>query len=270
MKYCFLFSFFFVSLFDATAQMQSGFHYKIKDSILRYSDGTPGGRPKYIRRHPGRWNIGSSENLKADLTVSDSGRIKVEFWGILPDSDPDRRSLTYVNSQDNVDSFYLEIEQRHRLGDITKYLSIPFVAWEVGALTIPYKYWAGNSQKNISNNTVTDFNVGLYAGRKWGRKRFYRDTDKNHESGAFTLAAFLAPTKIELTEDNVIDTSGFKESSELGFSLGIGAMYSYRRINLGIFTGSDLSTSAEGQNWKYEKRMWIGFGFGYQLKMFSE
>jgi len=239
--------------------MKIGYHFKIKnhysfggDTNLLYKTNT-GNVSKDIEQG----------SLKAALTADSLGKIKVNFWDIV-EEDASDTSSRYVRSKDSADNFYFQIPSRKLLGERTYYLSFPYAASEVGAITIPFKYWKGST--SIPNNTSADFNAGVYIGRKWGRQRFYYDKDKNHESAAFTLALFAGPTKIDLTKDNAKDSLLFKQNSnELAISLGAGGMFSYRNFNVGLFAGFDSPLSKEGKNWIYSDRLWIGFGIGYSL-----
>jgi hypothetical protein len=265
-------SIFFLPLVT-NAQLQIGFHYKIKNDYtyggpldLEYAHGDLNTNKKIAPRN--NWfGIRLWNNLKADVTP-DGGKIKILFWSIIPSSDNFYRgSESYVNSRDSANNFYIPISNRIFLLDGNRYTSIPYAVTEIGVITVPFKYWFGNSSKMTSNNLATDINAGVYVGRKWGRQRFYFDTNKNHMSASFTVAAFAGPTKIDLSATNVKDTTGSKESSELGLSAGIGILYSYRSINIGLFGGADMPASAEGQNWKYANKFWIGFGVGYSLNI---
>lgn len=261
-------------------QMRIGYHYKMKDLYdfggdlnLQYSIG---GRVQTKHIAPRRDYLGITlSNMRADLIPKDSGRIKVVFWSISRAQDMRvgyDHSNTYVNNRDSVDNFYLVVTNRSTLGDATFYRSFPYATTEIGAISIPFKYYFGNSNKEIPNNVSKSINGGMYIGRKWGRQRFYYDSSKNHESASFVASAFGGPTEIDLKESNVKnkDTSVFKgESSELGVSLGVGFLYSYRNFNVGFYIGEDVPLNKNTRNWKYANRLWLGFGIGYGLNILN-
>jgi len=262
-----------IGVTSVNAQLKIRYHYKIKNS---YKFG--GSMPLYyadtLSKMPDLVKLISESNrvLKANVIPDDSisGKLKVRFWHIIPATDKYQNSSNYVNSQDSIGNFYFQIPKQKILGDDNIYYSIPYALTEIGVLTIPFKYRFGHKDKNIPNDVSTDINGGLYVGRKWGRKRFYFDKSLNHESAAFTLAVFAGPTKIELTDKNVNNTTIFKkDSNELGVSAGFGTMYSYRSINIGLFGGFDFPVSTAGQNWFYSNKFWLGFGIGYSLNILS-
>jgi hypothetical protein len=273
--------------FRVQAQLKIRQHYKIKNTyekggplLLRYTqrEEIVGSSPKKYWTKiitkviaPRREILGiSSSNLKANLKPDSSGKVKVDFWSIIKDVPAYRNNPLYVNSTDTAANFYFQISKRTLLSEPISYKSIPYVNYEVGAITIPFKYWFKNNAKEIQNNTSTEINAGVYVGRKWGRKRFYYDSSINHESASFILAAFGGPSKIELTKEMTRDSSEFRgNSNELALSLGSGAMYSYRDFNIGLFGGWDLPMSTAGRNWMYANRFWFGFGIGFSLKMFN-
>ncbi len=246
------------------AQMEIGYHYKIKtfyclgkDLDLRYGDVT-NCTAKFIKGKP----------LKAALKADSMGIVKIDFWGFKEGNCPAQES-SQVNCSDDAGKYFFQIKKRNTLKEIVEYESIPYAVLEVGAVTIPFKYWKGRDGN--PNNTSTDFNAGVYLGRKWGRQRFYYDKDKNHKSVALTLAIFSGPSKIDITKDNITDTLKFKKaSSQLNLSVGTGAMLSYRSFNIGVFSGYDIPLTTEARNWQYANKRWIGFGVGYSINLLGK
>jgi hypothetical protein len=248
-------------------QMQIGFHYKIKNQYGPHYPLTiyylKNGLPISKRIH-------GNMPLKANLSPDTNGKVKIEFWGFKAQPQNLMGNDLFVNMQDSTHLFYFEIADNPTLGYILKYRSIPYAVTEVGAMTIPFKYYFKDGSNDLPADASTDLNLSLYVGRKWGRQRFYRDKEKNHESVSFTATGFFGPTKIEIKKESVKDTSSFTvESNELGIALGAGVGFSYRDFNIGIFGGIDVPLSEAGRNWNYAYKPWIGFGIGYALKIFS-
>jgi hypothetical protein len=254
-------------LCGAYAQIEVGHHFKIKNRYyfgdsLKIQYLTQGDTiEKFLNLKCGK------RFSKAALLADTAGKVKVYFWSIhqaVSFSD----ALNFVNAKDNPDSFFFRIKKREVLGDTHKYVSIPYAVNEIGVITVPYKFW--NGKNGVSNNVITDFNAGLYVGRKWGRQRFYYDKAKNHESIAVTLAGFAGATKIDVTKDNTKDSIKFdRNSSELGISVGFVTMLSYKQFNFGLLYGWDVPLTTASKNWLYASKPWIGFGIGYKVAILS-
>lgn len=246
---------------------QFGYHYKIKNSY-KY-----GGRLTIKYKQNGqifsKMLYGGTKN--ANLTPDSNGRVKILFWGILNEPEILHGNDLYVNMQDSTENFYFEIGTNPTLGNLLKYRSIPYAVTQVGAITIPFKYRFEVNSNNAPAEASSAFNAGIYIGRKWGRTRFYREKEKNHESASLTVALFTGPTSINIKKDNVQDTLKYKrETNEFGWSVGTGILYAYKDFSIGAFTGVDIPLSKYAQNWNYAYQPWIGLAIGYKLAVFGE
>ena len=261
----------------AAAQLDVGFHFKVKNRY-RFGGPTPlmysrGGVlfEKKVQPKVG-WQKIFTNNLKADLIHDSNKNIKVIFWGIKRESVNVHGDNSFVNMQDSTANFYYVLSETPTLSSSVRYFSIPYAEWEVGAATIPFKYFFRRYNKYAApSGAVTDFNAGVYGGRRWGRRRFYRDSSKDKDGLTLTTAVFVGPTTVDLSKDNikVADTT-FKSSTQLAASAGGGLLFSYQQFSVGIFGGLDVPIGAEGQKWIYANHLWLGFGFGYALKIFGE
>jgi len=238
------------------SQLQYGFHYVISNRFKIYYSGDGHERTKKIYGNP----------LKANIK-QDKEKLSIEFWGLVKAKDPADGYNEYVNSQDKIDQFYLKIDQRKILSDVTRYLSIPWNAWEVGVTTVPFKYHYGSKDAGIPNDASVNINAGVYFGKKWGRTRFYISKDPTN-SFAVTFAGFISPTVIAISGDNTSPKATVK-SNEIGLSPGLALLVSKQDFNIGILGGWDLGLSDASKAWYYNNKFWIGFGIGYKLAILN-
>ena len=258
--YC-ISNFLFLS-FVANAQLQTGFHYKIKNNQTIYYT-TDNGATSIKKMIAGK-------KLKANIT-QDNATLKLDFWAIKPITDKYNGSATIINSSDVLGSssyYYLSIDKRMSMSKPTSYISLSYATWEVGATVIPFKYRFGSKKDTIPNDGSTNINAGIYVGRKWGATRYYEDKNRMTNSWAFTLGGFISPTVIALSPDNTKKEVTTK-SNEFGLSYGLAFLTSYRDINFGVLTGIETPLSGDARHWIYANRPWLGFGIGYKLGIFG-
>ena len=282
---------FFVALSssDSFSQLQSGFHYRIKENsnykIFYTSDSAKSKSEVHIDKR-----FREDQTVKAGLIPSElkgkENLLVINFW---PIKDPlyDEQDPSLIDSKFELNSssfFFIETTKRNNLGTPNYYRSIPYRTWETGVTTIPLKIRMGGDvniqskydgsdttfTRTIQNETLASINAGMYFGHKWGRTKFYSKKENNHNTGAFTLAGFFGPTAISINDKNTT-VSGTPESTQLGLSFGAVGIFSYRGINLGVFYGYDfLANQALADIWYYNGKPWIGFGIGYKIKMLGE
>ncbi len=254
---------------------------------------------KEINKEYSRWLF--PRNLKANLKPSEEkGKeniLIVDFWGFKgynPQNKNDYQKDTnsvYITPSLPIDKssiLYLEINKREKLGDIENYISIPYATWQFGVTTIPIKFRRGGTaiakeeplidapedwqpaeqERTISNSTTAAINAGLFFGRKWGRTRFYDGKSRNHNSIGFEIAGFFGPTVVELNDTNSTQFV-VQKSSELALSYGLGAMISYRDINLGGYFGKDSIVGSSSKYWYFNNKTWFGIGLGFGIKIFG-
>lgn len=279
----------------AAAQLQTGFHYKIKNdkgplleyvakeagkpvspktiypAFLKYKNGNAiplrfGKVWRYIARG------GRVTALKAGITQTGDSLL-VNFWPITGDTELAIQP-TYVNSTDVLGTvktggyYYIQIPVRTKMSDHDLFFSIPYSTWEAGLLTVPFKYRFGHRSATVANQLSSGINAGVYVGRKWGRTRFFADTGRKSNSWAFMLAGVFTPTVIAIDSTNT-DKQVKITSSELGMSLGGAALLSFKDLNVGVVGGWDLPVTGESDKWIYANKFWLGFGIGYTLGGFG-
>lgn len=270
--------------FNCCAQVQKGFHYKIKPQyqilprtkiykpIIWYKSDTSAAAkdvlPTEIKIHP-RGN----QKLKAGITQDKKKpeRLIIDLWSVGTFNGVAGVDDTkYILPTTKPGRVYYEVAARNKLGDAPNFISIPFATVEAGVATIPVKFRFGHD--DVPSDVSTKLNAGLYVSRKWGRTRFFRDSERTSNSIAFSWAGFIGPSPVELTASNTEPTArveGEKKINMLALTLGTGFQLSKDDISLGILGGWDLPISEKKYKWVYRNYPWIGFGVGYKLSMFS-
>jgi hypothetical protein len=218
-------------------------------------------------------HVGSFKNNEIDYTAIVTGAITVGDHAVP------------ISADDSAQNFYLQINNKARANDPIVYISLPYALTQYGAFTIPLKYrfapknvkiytkGAQNSADSVvsaPSESSGSINVAFYVGRKWGRTRFYYDQTKTKNTLSFMLSGFVGPTLVSLSNTNVAyphNTDSLPAQS-IALSFGGAATLEWRTIDLGLFIGADYSLPKQ-LNWVYNKRVWIGFGLGVNLGMFS-
>jgi hypothetical protein len=146
--------------------------------------------------------------------------------------------------------------------------------WSVGAATIPIRvrpgYTASNGQE-IETDVSSQFSIGLYGGRAWGRVGYtYVEHGRNAlvERRRITLAGFVALSS-ESANPETSRSSDVPLTRTVKFvtvAPGLAIMANIRGIDVGIFGGPEYAIgSRHAQTWDYHRRLWGGFGIGYQV-----
>jgi hypothetical protein len=241
-----------------------------------------------------------NKRLRISVTQADSGKLAISFYepsnqekeeptGIVTEIGPiefDSLYIKYFNGyrhighlmgqEDYIDSFTLKVNPKIKFNDKTYFIRLHYWAWQLGALTIPFKYYFGgkkyintsNQLDTVPNNVTTSINVALAGGFRFGGTKFYYDQTKTHNTLAGMITAFIGPTTISATSTNTFHSAS-KSTTELAISAGFGVMLELKNINFGAFWGWDLPVSAAGQDWFYANKPWLGFGIGLNLALFT-
>lgn len=192
-----------------------------------------------------------------------------------------------IGSKDSAQNFYLQIDNKTFTSDPISYIQLRYASTQFGAMLIPYKYrfapkhtqiYIPKPQSNINKNdtifpapseSTGNINIAVFIGRKWGYTRFYFDQTKTHNTLAFMVSGFAGASLIPISLSNVKfpKDADSLASQAIAFSIGGAASLEWRGIDLGIFSGLDITSNKF--DWIYNKKIWIGFGIGVNLGMFT-
>jgi hypothetical protein len=114
--------------------------------------------------------------------------------------------------------------------------------FDFGLLTVPFKI--RNNPSQISPNT----SIGVYAGYK---------KSLNHNayiSGIFTFGL----TGISLNDINASDVDNV-----MGITYAAGAIFHYKKLQIGLVGGADFIGGNRGLNWAYENKPWFSVATGF-------
>lgn len=126
------------------------------------------------------------------------------------------------------------------------------------ALTIPLKVQFG---RDNSVNYQTGISIGSLLGYSWGNTRFtYRSKlDNFQRSQEFTIGGLVNVSSIKFNNSNN------REVNTGSIALGLGALYTYETISVGVTYGFEWAVGQYSLDWNYNDRPWLGFAIGYSL-----
>lgn len=124
-----------------------------------------------------------------------------------------------------------------------------------GALLLPIKlrFWEKDRTRFDFSKDVT---LGTSIGYKWGFNK-----KKSHY---FNLLLGVGITSVSVDS---LSSGGFvNKSTELGaFSVSVGCLFEFEKIQAGLFWGVDLMGREAGDKWVYQSMPWLSIGIGYQI-----
>jgi len=137
----------------------------------------------------------------------------------------------------------------------------------ISVLTVPFKVRrAVGKFPLVSSSGLTNLGLNFAIPEIKLDRYFASGTKSTHSlSGGF----WMAPTVEELTPTNT-NLPLVANTKELYFSTAFTVVYSYNNIQLTFVPiGWDTATTTAGKNWAYNGRCWLGFGIGFDPKIFS-
>jgi len=192
-----------------------------------------------------------------------------------------------IGDKDSAQNFYLQIDKKVFTADPISYLSLRYSLTQFGAMIIPYKYrfapkdtkifvakpqstrYNADTVVSAPSESTGNINLAVFVGRKWGYTRFYSDQTKTHNTVAVMLSGFAGASLVPLSVSNVKypNDADSLPAQAIAFSVGGAASVEWRIIDLGLFAGWDITS--DKYNWIYNKKLWVGFGIGVNLGMFT-
>lgn len=165
---------------------------------------------------------------------------------------------------------YIKLENR-------QYIKLKFSAWEMAALTIPFKYRPEVSKDDITVPSVfkADVNLSTFLGHTCGSLTYrHQASEKVKPQGsAFSKGVFFGVSVAEIDSTST-SLRGAKALTEkrtvLSLTPGFGAMYNFMDFNIGLFVGWDIGVGEVGRKWNYHQKPWLGFGIGYNITMIGK
>ncbi|MDX1348829.1 MAG: hypothetical protein R3279_01210 [Putridiphycobacter sp.] len=125
-------------------------------------------------------------------------------------------------------------------------------------VTIPLRIQFG---KDNATKFTTGVSIGALFGRSIGYTRFsYRKNIENFQrSHEFTVGAVLNFSETEFTTSDSLDRK------TVSTAFGLGALYSYEKINFGIVGGLEYAHGYGAEQWNFQGQPWVGIIIGYSL-----
>ena len=174
-----------------------------------------------------------------------------------------------INSDDTLGQFYITIPIKQTVNDYTYFIKRGYTAWDVGALTIPFKWVLANSAAKYGN-LLTNVNAGIYIGKEFGSTKFYINSSNNHNPISFIIAGFANTTALSFSLSNAFALpQGATSATVLGLSYGGAFQVGFKNLFFAISLGADVPISAYNFKWEYNNKLWVGFGISYNLGIFG-
>lgn len=225
---------------------------------------------------PLKKNLKEIKKEKSDelAAIYKDDRINEFLWSSFS---KEKISVVSADKNDNTTYFkkypenaYIKLENR-------QYIKLKFSAWEMAALTIPFKYRFETSQNSITvpSEFSTDINISTFVGRTTGSLIYKNQASKKikpHGSAISTGAFFgFSIVEIDSASTSLLGDEALTEKrTVLAFSPGLGAVYNFMDFNVGLFFGWDIGLGNTAQKWNYSNKPWLGFGIGYNLTMLGK
>jgi hypothetical protein len=249
-----------------------------------------GGKIAYIRTVRTTINIDTIERysnttMHISITQEDSGKLALQF--AFPNSNTKQQPVGL--SGDSGIAVYIKditfngyrhigipVQDDDLINSFSFYLRKHYSTFQLGVLTIPYKYRFGGRSftdstgktDKVPNDVTQAINLSLAASFRFGGTKFFYDPAKTHNTCAKMITVFLGPSLISPTPSNTIPYVT-KSTNELGITTGAGFSVLLKGISLGVFSGIDIPVSQPGKDWFYANRLWLGFGIGVNLTFFT-
>jgi len=145
-----------------------------------------------------------------------------------------------------------------------QYVKLNYQTFPVTALTIPIKY-RFKGKGDVEEEFSSSFNVNLFAGYTTGKQLFRHRKKVGNKISSLTgtIGGFIGGNVVELNESNSRNLSSKLNQGALSYGGGIAL--NYDKINIGFFVGWDKIVGANRDNWKFNDKVWLGIGIGYDL-----
>jgi hypothetical protein len=156
-------------------------------------------------------------------------------------------------------------------------ITFKFSTFEVGAMTIPFKYRFSYKKggRTVPDEFVPNFNAGVLLSQTWGEQTFFYwknqedRSPKTRKVKSIGLFLGISTTKLDSANTSLATEYLKYEKTVAMFSTGLGYMKKRAGVSAGLFFGLDFPVGDAGRKWNYRDRPWFGFGFGYDIPMLA-
>lgn len=205
----------------------------------------------------------------ANISVSKDSLL-INFWLEIINGKSYYKSKDKSNFNFNPQSKYF-IKLKNRQSQ-----TFTFTNYELGALTIPFKYHFGFKKNNQKIDPIftTNVNINTFIGTRIGKITYVYDKYDGmktfNNSVSFGGFIGLGSQKLDSITTSLAPIPLEKEVNVPTLSFGIGALANISDFNLGLFYGWDKTLGSNGKKWNYRNKSWLGFGFGYKIAILSK
>lgn len=204
--------------------------YFDKYSALKYEV-----RSKYKKEHP---HFLTLKNIHEQFTAFPEHPDKLKLYDPI-----DTALLKHYQSIEKYLPTYEEFKYRYS-------------SFLVNPITIPFKF-------RLDGVSETNFNAGLYFGRRTGKRFVNRFMGQLNESDFNLTYGFVGGvTPISLTSSN---SNSLETKTAIGFDTGAIILVGLNLFSVGVVYGFDYATFNQEAKWKYDGKPWVGLAFSLDL-----
>lgn len=160
-------------------------------------------------------------------------------------------------------SYYYKLQNRQTV-------QLYFNEISVSAIIIPIKY-RFKGENDLSEDFSTSVNGNIFVGYTIGKTNFFHQEKVGNKSNTskFTAGLLFGASSVILDKNNTSKANfpilDDKKITKGLANLGFGMIYTFNKINFGVFYGYDYAIGDESEKWNYNKKPWLGVAIGYSL-----
>jgi hypothetical protein len=251
---------FLTVLFATTtfAQNRSKFYHKIKKSNIE------SGYLKlvYKDKNGEKKDISVCNKYLKGIITLDKGVPVIDFWSITDNKNSNNPNCISNNTE--LGRFEIDLTPRNKVGDITKYIVVPFRAWTWGVGATPFRY---RSKTETSFSTISSsLGVTLNYGRTFGWSTISPRAINNF---SITVGPFIGLSSIDLKKSTVKSPATWTtDRTNAAFTYGINSIFARNNFGLVLSLGFDKNFGENSKEWSFQNRPWFGVGINTSLGIF--
>lgn len=142
--------------------------------------------------------------------------------------------------------------------DNRRQVKLSYNQWTFSTIAVPVKVQFGKDHKTTFSSGIS---LGGIFGYSRGRTSFTsrKKIDNFSRSHDFTIGIAMTLSETEFTTNDNL------EISTISSSIGLGLLYSYEKVNLGLIGGIEAAHGYRSSDWNYQGRPWLGILIGYSV-----